>query len=108
MISLGRKTAFLPGEATVVSETIQLRQKGVITLPAQVREKYGLRPGDVFTLVDLGDGALVLLPKVSEVARLGDQVAEKLAEAGVSVDEVMQALDDERERYYQEHYVSQN
>jgi len=92
----------------MASEIVQLRQKGVLTLPAELRQKYGLRPGDVFTIVDLGDGAFVLSPRVSTVARLGDQLAEKLEEEGVSVEDVMQTLDEERERYYRERYLGQN
>jgi len=89
------------------SETIQLRQKGVLTLPAELRQKYGLRPGDLFTLIDLGDGVFVLSPKVLAVARFGDQLADKLAEEGVSVEDVMQALEEEREEYYRAHYLEQ-
>ena len=60
---------------------------------------------DVFTLEDLGDGAFLLIPQVSKVARLGDRVAEVMAEEGVSQEEMLEALDREREDYYQEHYA---
>ena len=85
--------------------TIQLRDKGVITLPISLRRKYGLRPGDVFTLVELGDGAFTLTPKVSKVAALGDKVSEILQEAGVSVEDVLLTLNEERESYYHDHYA---
>ena len=85
--------------------TVQLREKGVITLPISLRRKYGLRPGDVFTLVELGDGAFTLTPKVSRVAALGDKVGEILQEAGVSVEEVLLTLNEERENYYHDHYT---
>lgn len=85
--------------------TIQLRAKGVITLPIGLRRKYSLRSGDVFSLVELGEGAFALTPQSSRVAALGDKVSEMLQDAGVSVEEVLQTLDEERERYYSEHYV---
>jgi AbrB family looped-hinge helix DNA binding protein len=85
--------------------TVQIRQKGVITLPAQVRKRYGLREGDVFTLEDLGDGSFLLIPRVSQVTRLGDRVAEIMQEEGVSAEEVLKALKEERESYYREHYI---
>lgn len=42
-----------------MSETIQMRDRGVFTLPASVRDRHGIQAGDSFRLVDL-DGILVL------------------------------------------------
>jgi bifunctional DNA-binding transcriptional regulator/antitoxin component of YhaV-PrlF toxin-antitoxin module len=90
----------------VTEATIQLRDKGVITLPMSLRRKYGLRAGDVFTVSDLGEGVFMITPKSSRVAALGDKVADILQAEGVTVEEMLQGLDEERERYYREHYVS--
>jgi bifunctional DNA-binding transcriptional regulator/antitoxin component of YhaV-PrlF toxin-antitoxin module len=88
--------------------TVQLREKGVLTLPIDLRRKYNLRPGDVFTLVELGDGGFLLSLKSSRLAALGDKVAEILDQEGVSVEEVLQTLDEERERYYAGHYAGKD
>lgn len=40
---------------------IQVRNRGVITLPMNIREKYRIKAGDTFRLVDL-DGVFVLTP----------------------------------------------
>lgn len=85
--------------------TIQIRQKGTITLPQELRRRYGLGDGDVLTLVDLGDGSFFLIPRVSKVAQLGEQAAAALAEQGVGLDEILLALDQERAEYYREHYA---
>jgi len=85
--------------------TIQIRKKGSLTLPADLREKYGLNEGDVFTLIDLGEGSFLLTPRLSQVNRLGDRVSEILKEEGVSQEELLKALDEERQRYYREHYA---
>ena len=85
--------------------TVQVRRKGLITLPVELRRQYGLGEGDVFTLVDLGDGSFLLTPRVSQVARLGDQVSKLMAEEDVTMEEMLAALDEERENYYQEHYA---
>lgn len=84
--------------------TIQLRRKGVLTLPASLRRKYGFQENDVFTVQDLGDGSFLLVPQLSQVARLGDRVAELMEDQEVSVQEMLQTLQEERETYYQEHY----
>lgn len=86
--------------------TIQLRDKGVFTLPMSLRRKYGLRTGDVFSVSDLGEGVFMITPKSSRAAALGDKVAEILQAEGVSLEEMLQGLDEERERYYREHYVN--
>jgi len=89
----------------MTTTTVHIRRKGVITLPAELRRRYGLDEGDLFTLLDLGDGSFLLTPRVSQVARLGDRVAKLMAEEGVTVDEMLEALDRERETYYREHYA---
>ena len=85
--------------------TIQIRKKGSVTLPVELRHKYDLDEGDVFTLIDLGDGSFLLTPRVSKVNRLGDRIAEILAEGDISVNDLVNALDEERQRYYLEHYA---
>ena len=53
--------------------TIQVRDRGVLTLPADIREKYGIQPGDTFRLVDL-DGIFVLTPMVPMVPELAREI----------------------------------
>jgi AbrB family looped-hinge helix DNA binding protein len=88
-----------------VSTTLQIRSKGVVTLPIELRRKYGLQEGDIITLVDLGDGSFILTPLITQVDRLGDRVAQIMEEEGVTLDDILSALDEERERYYQERYA---
>jgi bifunctional DNA-binding transcriptional regulator/antitoxin component of YhaV-PrlF toxin-antitoxin module len=85
--------------------TVQMRKKGSLTLPVELRSEYNLKEGDVFTLIDLGDGSFLLTPRVSQVERLGDTIPKLVAEAGVNAEELIHALDEEREQYYLEHYA---
>jgi len=85
--------------------TIQIRGKGVITLPIALRRRYNLNEGDVFTLIDLGDGNILLAPQLSRISKAGEQISALMADANVSLDDLLQALDEERARYYQENYV---
>jgi len=87
------------------STTIQVRGKGNLTLPVELRRKYGVNDGDVFTLIDVGEGAFMLVPQVTTVDRLGNRVAEMLAEQDTSLEELLDTLDEERQRYYQERYA---
>lgn len=85
--------------------SVQIRRKGLITLPVELRRQYNFKEGDVLTLVDLGEGALLLMPRVSQLARLGDQVADLMESQDVSLEDMLEALDQEREDYYREHYA---
>lgn len=88
-----------------VSTNIQIRSKGTLTLPIDLRRKYQINEGDVITLIDLGEGSFLLTPGVTTVNYVGDRVAQKIAEEGTSLDEIYTTLDEERERYYQERYA---
>ena len=78
--------------------TLQLAQRGVLTLPKSVHDRYDLNPGDFITLLDL-DGVLVLSPRSSEVDLLADKITQALAEKGETLESMLQTLREERERY---------
>ena len=87
-----------------MATTIQIRKKGTLTLPVDLRSKYGVEEGDIYTVIDMGDGSFLLTPRVSQINHLGDRVAEILNEENVSLDELLHSLAEEREQYYHEHY----
>lgn len=87
--------------------TMQLRAKGSLTIPAELRQKYALSEGDVLTLVDLGDGSFFLTPRVSIVSKLVAEMEALREEAGISVDELLEGLSEQRRKLYQERYASQ-
>jgi len=77
--------------------TLQMAQRGIITIPKSLRESYGLQPGDTFTLLDLG-GVFVLSPRRSEIDALADRMAAQWAEDGETLETMLQALREERDR----------
>jgi len=83
---------------------IQIRAKGVFTLPIELRRQYGIHEGDAFTLIDMGQGSFLLSPMITNTNRLGDQVSGEMEKEGVSVEEMLEALDEERKKFYQERY----
>ena len=85
--------------------TVQVRQRGTLTLPAELREKYGIQPGDTFRLVDL-DGIFVLTPMVTMVPELAREIERARMEADLSMEELLSGLREQRERYYREKYAS--
>lgn len=84
-----------------MESTVQVRQRGTLTLPADLRAKYGIEPGDTFRLVDL-DGIFVLTPMVTMVPELAREIERARVEAGLSIEELLANLREQRERALQE------
>ncbi len=78
--------------------TVQVRQKGAVILPEEMRTKYGIKEGDTFRLVDL-DGIFVLTPMVPMVPELAREIERARVEAGLTVEEMLKGLREQRERY---------
>ncbi len=62
------------------------------------------REGDTFTVIDMGKGAFLRTPGASEVARLGDEIIRMAGEAGITLDDLLEELDQTRLQYNHEHY----
>ncbi len=85
-------------------KVVKMGKRGDIVIPAEIRKKYGFKPGDLFTIVDV-DGVITLCKiksegelltelkhlgillekagykKKEEVIRLVDEVKEELCES---------------------------
>lgn len=76
--------------------TIQMAQRGVMTLPKNLRDRYKLKPGDSFTLFDLG-GVFVMSPRPSEIDLLADRLSQSLMEEGETLETMLRVLREERQ-----------
>jgi bifunctional DNA-binding transcriptional regulator/antitoxin component of YhaV-PrlF toxin-antitoxin module len=85
------------------ASTVQLRERGVVTLPKRLRDRYGLGTGDVLSVLDL-DGVFVLSPRAAVVPELAAEIERLRVEAGLSTDELLAGLRAERARYARERY----
>jgi len=86
-----------------MSDVIQLRKRGVVTLPKSLRDKYELVEGDALHLVDAG-GVFVLTPMAPVVPRLAREIQRLREREGVSTDELVQRLQATRRRLTRERY----
>ncbi len=86
-----------------MTTTVQVRKRGVVTLPASLREKYGIQTGDTFRVLDL-DGLFVFTPMVPMVPELAREIERARLEAGLTTEELLAGLREQRERYYRETY----
>lgn len=80
---------------------MRVRDRGVVTLPKPLRERYGLVAGDVLEVLDLG-GVFVLSPRTSVVPELAGEIERLRLEAGYTTEELLGGLRGERERYARE------
>lgn len=83
--------------------TVQLRDRGVVTLPKALRDRYGLAAGDALRVLDL-DGVFVVTPMVPMVPELAREIERLRTEAGLSTKDLLDGLRRERERYARERY----
>jgi len=82
-----------------MSFTIQIRRKGTITLPSDMRNKYGLHEGEVLSLMDLGNGAFLLSLRRSRVDELAEKMRVELESRGESLESMLATLREVRAEY---------
>ena len=83
-----------------MESAIQIRRRGVLTIPSELREKYAIQEGDVYRLLDL-DGIFVLTPMIPMVPELAREIQQIRQESGLNLEELLHGLREERERYHQ-------
>ena len=86
---------------------IRVRSRGAITLPANIREKYGIKTGDAFRLVDL-DGVIVFTPMAPMVPELARKIEQARLDTGLSIDDLINSLQEQRHRYSKDKYGDAN
>jgi bifunctional DNA-binding transcriptional regulator/antitoxin component of YhaV-PrlF toxin-antitoxin module len=83
--------------------TVRIRQNGMLTLPDRLRQRYGIKEGDTFQVVDL-EGVFVLTrarPLVPELAR---DIEKARQDAGLAMDDLLEELREQRKHYVAEKF----
>ena len=78
---------------------VQVVRRGIITLPKELREQNNIEEGDTLTLIDLGDGVVVMSPRRSRVDEISDKLAKELQESGESLESMLNTLREVRADY---------
>lgn len=78
--------------------TVQVAQRGLVTLPKEVRQAHNIQPGQQMTLLDLG-GVFVLSLRPSQVDVLADRIASELADRGETLESMLQTRREVRAEY---------
>lgn len=79
----------------VARKSYIIQESGSVTIPAELREKYGLKAGDAVTFIETEAG-LTISPREVLVNRLLDDLSEELNAQGVTLDDLMQTGREQR------------
>jgi bifunctional DNA-binding transcriptional regulator/antitoxin component of YhaV-PrlF toxin-antitoxin module len=79
--------------------SVQVVQRGLITLPRELREQNKIREGDMLTLIDLGDGVFVMSPRHSKVDVIANKLAKEWQDSGQTLESMLKTLQEVRAEY---------
>lgn len=75
---------------------VRLEKEGVITIPQAMQNNLSLSEGDMLMFVQIGDLFLLTL-KQPQVPQLADKIAGLRLDAGLSIEDLLEGLEQERE-----------
>ena len=78
---------------------VQVVRRGIITLPKELRDQNNIEEGDMLTLIDLGDGVVVMSPKRSRVDEIANKLAKEWQDLGGSLESMLATLREVRAEY---------
>jgi AbrB family looped-hinge helix DNA binding protein len=78
---------------------VQVVRRGIITLPKELREQNNIEEGDMLTLIDLGDGVVVMSPQRSRVDEIANKLAKEWQDSGESLETMLNTLREVRAEY---------
>lgn len=78
---------------------VQVVRRGLITLPKELRDQSHINEGDTLTLIDLGDGVVVMSPRHSRVDEIADKLAKKWQDSGETLESMLTTLREVRAEY---------
>ena len=78
---------------------VQVVRRGIITLPKELRDHNNIEEGDMLTLIDLGDGVVVMSPQRSRVDEIANKLAKEWQDSGETLESMLTTLREVRAEY---------
>lgn len=88
---------------TAKTYTTEIKSRGQLTIPKKIRERGALEEGQVVSLIPLGDSVLIT-PKRLPLDEARREIKKLLKAAGVSAEELLAGIQEEREDLFEETY----
>ncbi len=71
---------------------VKVARCGLITLPKELRDQGHINEGDTLTLIDLGDGVVVMSPRRSRVDGIVNKLAKEWQDSGETLESMLTTL----------------
>ena len=81
----------------------EIRNRGQLTIPKSIRDASHLEEGQIVSIIPLGDTILVT-PQRLELDDARRQIKRILNQSGLSLEEVLKGIDEERDMLFGELY----
>jgi AbrB family looped-hinge helix DNA binding protein len=88
---------------TARSVTAEIKSRGQLTIPKKIRELSRLEEGQAVSIIPVGD-SVIITPKRLDLDDARREIKKILKAAGVSPEDLLEGLNEEREKLYQETY----
>jgi len=89
------------------SFTAEIKPRGQLTIPKRIREKSHLEEGQIVSIIPVGD-AVIITPKRLELDEARREIRRILKASGLTAEDILEGLKEEREKLFQETYAPKN
>ncbi len=87
--------------------TTEIKSRGQLTIPKKIRIMGHLEEGQVVSIIPVGD-SVIITPKRLELDEARREIGKLLKAAGLSGEDLLKGLQEEREKLYQETYAKKS
>ena len=87
--------------------TAEIKSRGQLTIPKKIRAVSHLEEGQVVSIIPVGD-SVIITPKKLELDEARREIKKILRASGLSPEDLLTGLKEERDRLYQEAYGKKN
>jgi len=88
---------------TVRSITAEIKSRGQLTIPKKIRVMSRLEEGQIVSIIPVGD-SVIITPRRLELDDARREIKRIIKAAGLSPEDLLAGLKEEREKLYQETY----
>lgn len=81
----------------------EIRSRGQITIPKAIRQVSNMDEGQIVSIIPVGE-SIIITPKRMQLDEARRQMRKILLSSGVSVEELVEGLEEERSRLFGELY----
>ncbi len=87
----------------IKSLVTEIKSRGQLTIPKKIREISHLEEGQIVSIIPIGD-SVIITPKRLELDEARRQIRKILKESGLSIEDILDGIKEERETLYEETY----